>query len=269
MPVLYDLEDGIVTITLDRPEVLNALDGAMYRDLDEAIDRFARDDDAKVAIVTGSGKAFCSGGDVVYGQELIDRIGLEAAIAVFELKMFSSQVTDKPIIAAVNGKAVGDGVNICLACDLRIAAESASFSMAGVLVGLPSIYGAIRAPRIMGLGYALEFILSGQSRDASWGLKTGLLNEVVPDAQLQDRARELAQELCKGSSAAVRSTKRIALAQYDLTFDQGVHFGSQIRTSMLQGSGVSLELSNGVNGKSKVPTGEIHGRAAEATTLGE
>ena len=213
--ILLQQTDGIATLTLNRPEVLNAYNPEMG---DEIVDAFARiraDDEMRVVILTGAGRAFCAGVDLKYMKEQAARaqrgedfrsVGEEDFVRSFPLELAAFP---KPTIVAFNGAAIGVGVTMSLCCDIRIAAESAklgaTFTKLGMLPGLGSTH---LLPKIVGLGKALELVLTARVIEAHEAAEIGLVNKVVPDDRLMSEARALAALICENSPSAVAAAKR-------------------------------------------------------------
>ena len=205
-----EVADAIATITLDRPEALNALTVPVKVGLLDALRTIARDRSIRAVILTGAGRAFCA------GQDLAEREEPEAAPLDVELReryvpiVRAMAALDRPIVAAVNGVAAGAGMSLALACDLRIAAESARFVLAFGRIGLVPDSGASWClPRIVGAGHAAELALLGGSVDAARALRIGLVNRVVPDSELGAAAREIAMTLAAGAPRAMAATRRL------------------------------------------------------------
>jgi enoyl-CoA hydratase/carnithine racemase len=219
--LLYEVRDGIATITLNRPERRNAFNVEMLDLWLEAL-RDARTNDAvQVIVVTGAGRAFCSGGDVGSMSERGDMTGLEHKrwLEVVHRIPLTLEEIDKPVIAALNGAAAGAGLDMALMCDLRFAAEGARFSEAYVKVGLiPGDGGTYFLPRLIGTARALELIWSGDVFDAQEAFRLGIVNRVVPPDQLMSTVYEFAGRLAKGPTVAIRLAKRAVYAgmQMDL-----------------------------------------------------
>ncbi|HWW10091.1 MAG TPA: enoyl-CoA hydratase-related protein [Candidatus Acidoferrales bacterium] len=198
-PVLEARDDSVLTLTLNRPNVLNAITDGLLDILAESLREAATDDEVRAVIVTGAGRAFCSGqdlktaaadGDLDIGTHLREHY-VPAIHAMREL--------EKPVVAAVNGVAAGAGFSLALAADLRIAAESASFVQAFVRIGLiPDASSTYFLPRIIGPARAAELMMLGDSVDSARALDIGLVNRVVPDAELGSAARDLALRLARG-----------------------------------------------------------------------
>jgi enoyl-CoA hydratase/carnithine racemase len=211
--VSYAVEGRIATLTLERPERRNAVNAALAQALLETLDRFEADADAVVGILTGSGdRAFCAGMDLRAfaageGPAILEGRGGFAG--------FTSYPRTKPVIAAVNGAALGGGCEIVLACDLVVAAEHAVFGVPEVKHGLfSSSGGAFRLPRTIPRVRAMELLLTGDPIDAPTALALGLANRVVPGARLREAARELAQRICVNAPLALRETYAIARAAF-------------------------------------------------------
>lgn len=234
MGVRYVRTSRIATITLDRPEVLNALDEGMYHELNDALIRFREDAEAWVGVICGAGRAFCAGGDLDAVERLVEKNGWQAAFEAFDLLLFEECAIRKPLVAAIHGACIGDGLNIALGCDLRISGESAIFSPGGARIGMPSVHAAIRCTQIMQLGHAMELLLLGETRDANWAHRTGLVNEVVADELVPKRALECAERMCQVGPLAARSTKELAIRQYSMAFTDAVALGKELRRSILE-----------------------------------
>ena len=232
MVVDYDMSDHIVTITLNRPKVLNAFNHDMHRELNASLVRFREDEDARVAIVPGAGeRAFSSGQDLKELEEILAEP--EPLTDLWESYFGNDLPTGldvwKPMIATIRGYCIGEGLCLALACDLRIAGESASFSFPEVNLGLPTIVGAIQAAEFMGLGHALELLLLGERRDAAWAYRTGLANLVVPDDEVSSTAQAWAERLAELEPTAVRATKEMASRSRRMSLPDAVRMGEAMR----------------------------------------
>ncbi|MGB8510767.1 MAG: enoyl-CoA hydratase/isomerase family protein, partial [Pyrinomonadaceae bacterium] len=190
---------GIATITLDRPEKLNAFAGHMRRDLAEALERAASDANVYVVVITGAGRGFCAGADVKFMGELMEREDAEEFKRLLNAGrrvLTTIRSMTKPVVAAVNGPAYGAGFNLALACDLRLAAESASFSQSFVKVGLhPDWGGSYFLPRVVPSNIACEMFFLGEAFNAQQALRLNFVNRVVPDNELAAETRRLAERL--------------------------------------------------------------------------
>ncbi len=230
----YDVVDHVATITYNRPDKLNAINGAMREQLNGTWQRFLADDDAWVAIVTGAGRAFCVGADLTDGNSAGVFPG-----SFFEMPTINSFESGlevwKPTIAAVGGYCLGYGLTAVAACDFVIAADDAEFAMPEVLLGVPTIVGAIRLPRrISNFQHALELLLTGDRFDAQWALDVGLAGRVVARDQLLDAANDLARRLCNGGPLAVRAVKEMAYRGQELPWVDAVRFGETLRRFVAQ-----------------------------------
>ncbi|KLU61156.1 1,2-epoxyphenylacetyl-CoA isomerase [Peptococcaceae bacterium CEB3] len=202
--------EGVGIITLNRPEVLNALDFDMSRDLGEAVARVRDDEEVRAVILTGAGRAFCSGGDI---KGMLARLSQGAAGRREALKTVYRWLIElinleKPVIAAVNGYAYGAGLSIALAADILIAAESADFALSFLKLGLtPDFAGGYLLPRAIGLNRAKLFTLTADSFGAETAREFGLVSKVVPDGELSAEAWQLARRLADGPTRALGLTK--------------------------------------------------------------
>ena len=213
--LIYTEEDHIATITLNRPERMNALTMKTHMELAQAIEQAKNDGEVRVLIITGAGRGFCSGDDV--REIFLAGEGLATDARTKTLAYLEGAVEpgggggllhlNKPTIAAVNGAAVGYGCDIALMCDMRIASEKASFGEVFIRVGLIPDQGMLLLPRLVGLAKAYELILTGNIIDAREAERIGLVNRVVPHEQLQAATRELANKLAKGPPLAIRLAK--------------------------------------------------------------
>ena len=206
-----DEADGILTITLNRPDRLNAFIGHMRRDLAEALEHAGSDRNVRVVILTGAGRAFCAGGDIAFMAELMQRRDAEEFSRILgagrRVILAIRQMT-KPVIAAINGPASGAGCNLALACDLRIAANTATFSQSFAKVGLhPDWGGTYFLPRLVTPNKACELFFLGESIDASEALRLGIVNQVVAPEELEATTLELAQRLRVAPPIALAAAK--------------------------------------------------------------
>ena len=227
--VLYDLDGHVATITYNRPEALNAIDGAVRAGLNAAFARFRDEEDAWVAIVTGAGRAFCVGADVanVAGAagDFAGTFWERPTVNSFE----SGWEIFKPVIAAVNGHCLGYGLTMATWCDFVIAGEEATFGFPEVRLGVPTIVGAIRLPERIGWERAMELLLTGDRIDAARALEIGLVGRVVPAADLMAEARLLADRLLAAAPLAARATKEMAVRARNLPLTEAIRFGETMR----------------------------------------
>ena len=210
--VLVDLDGPVGTITLHRPEKLNSFVGAMRDQIAEAFERLGEDDDVRAVIVTGAGRAFSAGADVNYLTHLIETGGIEEARALVEAGrrvVVAIRRMPKPVIAAINGPAAGGGANLALACDLRIAGESASIGQTFNRIGLhPDWGGTYYVPRLVGPARAAELFFFAEMVPAVEAERIGLVNRVVADDEVMPVAREWARRLAAKPALPLRLAKR-------------------------------------------------------------
>lgn len=218
--ILYEKADHIATITLNRPERMNAFTDVMIREWAAALDDARRDRDVRVVVVTGAGRGFCAGADLRSGSGVAETARAEGVVSAADRRNWlrdgvhmvprAVQLLDKPYIAAVNGAAVGAGMDMASMADIRIASEHAKFAMSYVKVGLvPGDGGAYLLPRIVGLPKALELIWTGDFIDAQEALRIGYVSKVVPGDELMAATREFALRLVAGPAVAMQLAKRL------------------------------------------------------------
>lgn len=207
--ISVSVSDYITTITLDRPEVMNAINHHMHHELQAAFDDFAQDPDQQICVVAGSGdRAFCAGSDlkaaVAGGHQGYPANGYAGLIERFDL--------DKPVIAAVNGLALGGGFEVALACDIIIASENASFGLPEPLVGAVALGGGLhRLARQIGLKQAMGLVLTSRRVSAGEALRMGLVNAVVPATELQSEVSRWCADMLRGSPMSIRASKQAIL----------------------------------------------------------
>lgn len=214
--VLETRQESVAHLMLNRPDKLNALSGELSTALNEALSRIAEDQSVRVVVLSGAGRAFCSGGDlgaIGKGREQnktdelgpILRSGMQAV-----LKM---RLMPQPVIAAVHGPAAGAGMNVALAADIRIAADNATFGQTFSRVGLyPDYGGTYFLPQLVGPSVAAEMFYTGEMIDAPAALRLGIVNRVVPLAQLEAEVKTLAQKIAQGPPLAIRAIKKALFA---------------------------------------------------------
>ncbi len=233
--VLIGDTDGVRTITLNRPEVLNAFDANLLAELKIAVFDAGESDTVRCLLVTGAGRAFCS------GQDLAEYAGRRESDEPIELEQrlrdeYNPIITrirtmEKPVIASVNGVAAGAGCSLALACDLRIAAESASFIEAFINVGLvPDCGSTFMLPRLVGMSRAMELTFTGRKVKASEALQIGLVNWVYPDAQLPAEAMRIAQQLAALPTRAIGLTKRALNVAWTTNLDTQLDLEAKLQT---------------------------------------
>ena len=211
--LIYEVKDSIATLTLNRPDRLNALGGSLRDDLHDAVTRSAADPEVRVMIITGAGKGFCAGGDVKAMNEAKEgrreRPFMEKIAPGRDRTLLAMREAPQPIIAAVNGAAAGAGMNLALACDIRLASSAAKFSQAFVKRGLhPDWGGTYFLPRIVGMAKAAELIFTGALIDAAEALRLGIVSQVLAPEELLPAAQALARAIAAGPPIAIRLAKR-------------------------------------------------------------
>ena len=230
--VLYEIADHIATITLNAPERLNTISGSMLEELSERLLAADRDRDVRCVVLTGAGRAFCAGLDL--SSQMGSPSGslgglgnLDVSPGEFDIRNAPPIVLhhlDTPTVCALNGGAAGYGLDLALGCDIRVAAESAKlnpgFAKRGIL---PESGGTWLLPRMVGYARAAEITFTGRTLVAKEAFDLGLVNHVVPDTELQARARSLASEIAANAPLAVRAIKRMMRAAETETFDENVH----------------------------------------------
>jgi 2-(1,2-epoxy-1,2-dihydrophenyl)acetyl-CoA isomerase len=207
--LLVRKEDGVAIVTLNRPQALNALSPEMREGLGTLFTAFRDDDSVRAVVLTGAGRAFCAGGDVKAMAEIKPALEMKDFVRnTIHRAVLAITTLEKPVIAMVNGVAAGAGCCIALLCDLIIAAESARFGFAFVRVGLgPDWGGAYFLPRLVGPARAKELLFTGKLIDAREAERIGLINQVVPDEQLEPTVMELARKLARGATRAIGAAK--------------------------------------------------------------
>ena len=210
--LIESVKDGVATLTLNRPERLNALSTPIMDGLLEALPRLAADPAVAVVVLTGAGRGFCAGGDVKSMAEGTSQLDMEDAVQRLRSRMEVSRLLHeipKPTIAMVNGPAAGAGLSMALACDLRIASESARFITAFVKVGFSGDFGgSYFLSKLVGTGKARELYYTGEPLSAAQALELGIVSQVVPDVELADATAALAARLARGPGIALGLMKQ-------------------------------------------------------------
>ena len=226
--VLLEKEEKVATVTLNRPDKLNAFGGNMRREILEALEDACRDKDIRAIVITGAGKAFCAGGDV--NEFAAGTSQIMAKEATIERPTMSKIVhlintVEKPVIASVNGVAAGGGCNLALACDMRIASERARFSESFTKRGVHPDWGGIYfLPRLVGYAKAAELIFSGNIIDANEALRIGMVNKVVPHEELNLATKELAKKIVKNAPMPISLAKRGLQNFYKMDLAQALDY---------------------------------------------
>jgi 2-(1,2-epoxy-1,2-dihydrophenyl)acetyl-CoA isomerase len=227
--LLYEVKDGIATLTLNRPERLNALGDTLREDLHDAVTRASDDAAVRVMVVTGAGKGFCAGGDVKAmnerRQQGASRPLLEKVAPGRDRTVLALRDAPKPVIAAVNGAAAGAGMNLALACDIRLASTAARFAQAFVKRGLhPDWGGTYFLPRVVGASKAAELIWTGEVIDAEEARALGIVSAVYPPEDLMPRTQALARKIAAGPPIAIRLAKRAIYHNLETDLRQALEF---------------------------------------------
>ena len=205
--VLEERRDQVVLLTLNRPEVMNSFNIAMLRGLKERVEAIQFDPDVRVVIITGAGKAFCAGADLKERATYSEQQVKEFIFTIRNLFTFIESL-GKPVIAAVNGVALGGGTELALACDLRIVSSSATMGLTETrLAIIPGAGGTQRLPRLVGRGKAKELIFTGRRVDAEEALQIGLANKISSPEALLDEARAMAAMICETGPIAIQQAK--------------------------------------------------------------
>jgi E-phenylitaconyl-CoA hydratase len=225
----FRLDGHVATITYNRPDSLNAINAEMRRDLNDAFSRFRDDEDAWVAIVTGSGRAFCAGADLREGAgstgEFAGTFWEKPTLNSFE----SGWEIFKPVIAAVNGYCLGYGLTLVSWCDFVLASDRAQFGLPEVRLGVPAIVASIRLPQRINWADAMELLLTGERIDAERAHAIGLVWRVVPHETLLDEANALAERLLSGAPLAQRAMKEMAMRTRSMPMLESIRFGETMR----------------------------------------
>lgn len=237
---LYEASGGVATLTLNRPEVMNALTFEVYAQLRDLFLEMRRDDSVRAVILTGAGDNFCSGGDV---HEIIGELLTRDMREHLEFTRMTGAVVehmrtlDKPIIAALNGMTAGAGAVLALASDLRIASERARFAFLFTRVGLTGadMGAGYLLPKVVGLGRALELLLLGDTIDAASAERYGLVNRVVPHTELLPTARQLAARLANSPTLAISMTKRMLNNELNMDLASAIEAEAQAQALLLMG----------------------------------
>ena len=235
----FEVADGVATLTFDRPSKLNALTFEVYADLRDLLGELAALPQARVLLITGTGRGFSSGGDV---HEIIGRLLEMEPGELIEFTRMTGTVTKRmrecplPIIAAVNGVAAGAGAVIALAADLRLLARSASFAFLFTKVGLSGadMGSAYLLPRLIGAGRAMELLLLGDRVDAEQAVALGLASQVVEDAALASTAKSLARRLAEGPALAYAATKLLVTRELDMNLASSLELDTMTQAMLMR-----------------------------------
>jgi enoyl-CoA hydratase len=227
--ITYEVRDSIGVLTVNRPKVLNALDRETMQELNDLVGKIAADKTVGVVIITGSGeKSFVAGADISQMQSMSALEGRQWGR--FSQNTFNAiENLPQPVIAAVNGYALGGGCELAMCCDIRIASEKAKFGQPEVLLGvIPGFAGTQRLPRLIGKGRAKELLFTGNQIDAAEAFRIGLVNAVVPADQLMEVAKKWAQTILSRGPVAVQLCKAAVNEGLDMDFESGQAYESEV-----------------------------------------
>jgi 2-(1,2-epoxy-1,2-dihydrophenyl)acetyl-CoA isomerase len=231
-------EAGVATVTLNRPEKLNAFAGHMRRDLADALEHAASDRNVRVVVITGAGRGFCAGADVAYMAELMERQDVDEfarLLGAGRRVLTTIREMTKPVLASINGPAYGAGFNLALACDLRIASESASFSQSFVKVGLhPDWGGTYFLPRVVPTNLACEMFFLGDAINAERAAQLGLINRVVPDASLAAETLKLAERLREAPFKSIAAAKHAVYMSEESSLERMLQYETEAQLQCFQ-----------------------------------
>ncbi|HEY2512927.1 MAG TPA: enoyl-CoA hydratase family protein [Polyangiaceae bacterium] len=236
----YDLApSGVATLTFDRADKLNSLTFEVYREMADVLEAMNEHDEVRAVVITGKGRAFCSGGDVndIIGELFArDMKGLVAFTRATGRLIANIRKLRRPVVAAVNGVAVGAGAVIALACDFRVASDTASFGFLFPKVGLcgADMGAGWLLPRAVGLARASELLFLGDRVDAARAEQIGLVNKVVPQADCLSAATALAERLASGPAFAHSMTKQMLESEYAMSLDQAIEAEAQAQAICMQ-----------------------------------
>lgn len=234
----YQQESGIGVITISRPDALNALNSLFFKEFDDLLHTLHSSKDLRVLIITGEGKAFVAGADIAEMQKMKVREGYN--FSKVGQDGFSKLVNlEVPVIAAVNGFALGGGCELAMACDFRIASTKAKFGMPEVSLGLiPGYGGTQRLSRLVGLGDALFMILTGQMVEATEALRIGLVQKLVEPENLLQEAKILAAKIAEQGPHAIRTAKKVIRKGFSIEIDRGFELEADSFSKMFENDGI-------------------------------
>jgi enoyl-CoA hydratase/carnithine racemase len=227
--LLYAVDGAIATVTLNAPQRMNTISGPMLRQLTDALVRANEDEEVRVVILTGAGRAFCAGLNLDAQSKGTDNLSVGSGATPTNIDLRNTpppvlHAMDKPVIAALNGSAAGYGLDLALGADIRVMAQSAklaaSYAKRGVL---PESGGTWYLPRMLGWAKAAELIFTGRTLNAAQSLEIGLVNEVVADAEVMGAARALAVEIAANAPLAIQAAKRMMRMAWNEPFNEHVH----------------------------------------------
>ena len=227
--LLYEKKDGIGIVTLNRPDKMNALNSTVYKELYNVFASIEDDPEVRVVVLTGAGdKAFAAGSDVAEMQNMGPQ-EIQKFMAAIRKASDCIYGLTKPTIAAINGFAVGTGLELAMACTIRIASENARFGQSEINLGImPGNGGTQRLPKLVGEGCAMEMILTGDLIDAQEAYRVGLVNRVVPQAELMHQVKELAAKLAAKSPLAIKLAKNAIHTGLNMSLGEGIEYENKL-----------------------------------------
>lgn len=230
--IVYDVTERIATVTLNRPDAMNATTDRLYSELQDLLPRIAADSGVACVILTGAGRGFCAGADLKASKDELTPLQRRTRHRwILKDVLEPLYKLEKPVIAAVNGPAAGAGANIALACDIIIASEKASFVQAFAKVGLiPDLGGLFFLARTVGVNKAKELCLTARKVDAAEALALGIANRVVGHDDLMSEARTMAKQIAAGSPTAIGMTKRLLNMSQVATIEQMLEYEAYAQT---------------------------------------
>jgi 2-(1,2-epoxy-1,2-dihydrophenyl)acetyl-CoA isomerase len=243
--ILLDHTDGVLTLALNRPEVLNAFNDEMAKEVQEALKRAERDAGVRCLVLTGAGKGFCAGQDLGALKGRSESVSFrEHLLATYNPIIAKLRALEKPVIGQINGAAAGAGLGLALACDLRYAAEGAKFRMAFSGIGLaPDSGTSFFLPRLIGYARAFEMAATNAPMTAQTALNMGLVNGVFPAEALAGAVREIAVKLAQAPTKALGLTKRAMNKAFQLTIDEALDYEAHLQEI----AGKTADYKEGVN----------------------
>ena len=233
--LLVEMKNNVAIVSLNRPDVLNSMSLEMRAGLADAFEGFAKDDNVRAVIVTGKGKAFSAGGDVKGWNDPNDENRMQKIMESAHRAVKAIYSLEKPIIAMVNGDAVGAGCNLALACDLIIASENARFGEVFVKIGLgPDWGGAYILPRLIGMARAKELLFTGKLLGAKEALEMGLINDVAPQQELEETAMKLAEKLSQSATIAIGKTKKFLQKAWQMDIIESLEYEADMQKELME-----------------------------------
>ena len=226
--VNYEVQGAVAILTINRPEALNALNSQVLSDLDEAITKVEADDGVHAVILTGAGRSFVAGADIG-SMSTMTRAEGEAFGKLGNDIFLMIESFPLPVIAAVNGFALGGGCELAMSCDIRICSDNAMFGQPEVGLGItPGFGGTQRLPRLVGMGMAKQLLYTARNIDAAEALRIGLVNAVIPQAELLDAALKMAGQIAKNAPIAVRACKKAVNEGMQVSIDKAVEIEEKL-----------------------------------------